>query len=366
MEPMRKPEEQAVFALRELYRSRGYRPYKMSRFEAYDLYVENKDFLQSDRVITFSDRGGRLLAMKPDVTLSIIKNAPDHPGQVQKVYYNENVYRADSGIQGFREILQTGLECVGDLGAYEIAEVALLAARSLALLGSGFVLNLSHMGFVWAVLDNSGLSASGRKEALGFLRQKNSHELLALCRRENIGEAGAGKLLALIREDGNAETVCAALLPLLDSGRERELLEELSRVCRILTGSGFGGNIRLEFSVGNEMKYYSGLVFKGYLEGIPVSVLSGGQYDRLLRKMGRASRAIGFAINLNLLETRNPREEVDILLLHDPSEPAERVMEAVESLPGSVLAATELPPEGTFQRIAKLGKEGIQWLNPEC
>ena len=158
-----KAEERAVFALRALYRSRGYRSYKMSRFEAYDLYVTNKDFLRSDRVITFSDRSGRLLAMKPDVTLSIIKNAADAPGQILKVYYNENVYRADSGTQGFREILQTGLECVGDLSGYEIAEVACLAAESLELLGGAFVMNLSHMGFVWAVLDESGLSGGDRK-----------------------------------------------------------------------------------------------------------------------------------------------------------------------------------------------------------
>ena len=121
MNPIWKNEEQAGFALKDLYRSYGYIPYKMSRFEEYDLYVRNKDFLVSDQIITFSDRSGRLLAMKPDVTLSIVKNAPEAPGVVQKVYYQENVYR------DYREILQAGLECVGDLGDYEIAEVTVPA-----------------------------------------------------------------------------------------------------------------------------------------------------------------------------------------------------------------------------------------------
>ena len=49
-----KHEERAVFALRSLYRNYGYAPYKMSRFEEYDLYVRNKDFLVSDQIITFS------------------------------------------------------------------------------------------------------------------------------------------------------------------------------------------------------------------------------------------------------------------------------------------------------------------------
>ena len=73
-------EEKAIFALRELYQHFGYEHYKMSRFEEYELYVRNKDFLVSDEVITFTDRNGRLMALKPDVTLSIIKNAVDCPG----------------------------------------------------------------------------------------------------------------------------------------------------------------------------------------------------------------------------------------------------------------------------------------------
>ena len=114
-DPIWKNEVRSGDALQKLYRGYGYIPYKMSRFEEYDLYVRNKDFLVSDQIITFSDRSGRLLALKPDVTLSIVKNAPEQPGVVQKVYYQENVYR------DYREILQAGLECVGDLGDYEIA-----------------------------------------------------------------------------------------------------------------------------------------------------------------------------------------------------------------------------------------------------
>ena len=37
--------EKAVFALRTLYSRHGYRPFKMSKFEEYDLYSKNKDFL---------------------------------------------------------------------------------------------------------------------------------------------------------------------------------------------------------------------------------------------------------------------------------------------------------------------------------
>ena len=88
-----KNDEKAVFQLRSLYRKYGYSQYKMSKFEEYDLYVRNKNFLVSDNIITFTDTDGKLMALKPDVTLSIIKNTKDESDSVQKVYYNENVYR---------------------------------------------------------------------------------------------------------------------------------------------------------------------------------------------------------------------------------------------------------------------------------
>ena len=84
-----KNDEKAIFTLRSLYQKYGYRQYKMSKFEEYDLYARNKDFLVSDSVITFTEPGGRLMALKPDVTLSIIKNSQD--GVLNKVYYNERL-----------------------------------------------------------------------------------------------------------------------------------------------------------------------------------------------------------------------------------------------------------------------------------
>ena len=124
--------EQTIYRLRGLYEKYGYRRFKMSKFEAYDLYVRNKDFLVSDRMITFTDARGTLMALKPDVTLSILKNTREGEPGPRKVYYNENVYRTDKSDETFQEIMQTGLECIGDLDLYHIYEVIALAVGSLA------------------------------------------------------------------------------------------------------------------------------------------------------------------------------------------------------------------------------------------
>lgn len=351
-DPIWKNEVRSGDALQKLYRGYGYIPYKMSRFEEYDLYVRNKDFLVSDQIITFSDRSGRLLALKPDVTLSIVKNAPEQPGVVQKVYYQENVYR------DYREILQAGLECVGDLGDYEIAEVVLLAAKSLQLLGGRWVLDISHMGLLAAVLDSSGFNREAQNRAMEYLHRKNFHQLEALCQ----GNGAWEKLSAIAACHGGREAL-EQIAALLTTQEERQALAQLEGLWSVLEASGCADCVRLDFSVGNNMRYYSGVVFRGYLEGIPASVLSGGQYDKLPRKMGRSARAIGFAVYLDLLENRNREEDafaVDTLILHDGSADPLVLMAAAEeaSQNGTVLVARKLPDARNWKKLLRFEKGG--------
>ena len=350
MNPTWKHERRPGDALQNLYRGFGYIPYKMSRFEEYDLYVRNKDFLVSDQIITFSGRGGRLLALKPDVTLSIVKNAPEDPGVVEKVYYQENVYR------DYREILQAGLECVGDLGEYEIAEVVLLAARSLQLLGDRWVLDISHMGLLSAVLEASGLNPQEQNQAMEYLHRKNFHQLKALCN----GNTAWEKLSALSVCRGGRDAL-EQLSKVLTTQEEKQALEQLKGLWKILEASGCADSVRLDFSVGNSMRYYSGVVFRGYLEGIPTSILSGGQYDKLPRKMGRNAKAIGFAVYLDLLENGNKQAnafDVDTLILHDGTAEPMVLMTAAESAAetGTVLVTRELPQNRGWKKLLRFEK----------
>jgi ATP phosphoribosyltransferase regulatory subunit len=146
-------DELAIYDLRELYRKFGYSQYKVSRFEEYDLYARNKSFLVSENILTFTDTNGKLMALKPDVTLSIIKNISADDKEMYKLYYNENVYRTSAESHGFKEIVQTGLECIGSLDVLDTFEVVYLAAKSLDVVSSDFVLDISHIGVFSAVLD---------------------------------------------------------------------------------------------------------------------------------------------------------------------------------------------------------------------
>ena len=338
-------EEKVIFALRELYTKYGYLQFKMSKFEEYDLYVRNKDFLVSDSVITFNDTNGKLLALKPDVTLSIIKNSSDDAGSVQKLYYNENVYRISKNTHSFKEIMQTGLECIGDISTYNVCEVLSLAAKSLCAISDAYVLDLSHMGLISSVLD--GISDETKKLILKYISEKNTHDLASLCEKENIN---SDILTSLISVSGKASEIREKLSKIPFPASSDEALSEIYEIADILKNLPESDHIQFDFSITNDMNYYSGIVFKGYIEGIPSGILTGGRYDLLMNKMGKKSAAIGFAVYLDFLERymeETKEYDTDILLLYSSNDDISSVLNTVSSLTaqGNRVQAEKCVPE---------------------
>ncbi len=315
-EKILKSEEKAVFALRSLYKSYGYLPFKMSKFEEYDLYVKNKDFLISDRVITFNDKDGRLLALKPDVTLSIIKNTSVNKGTKSKVYYNENVYRVSGETGQFKEIMQTGLECIGELDISDIFEVLSLAVKSLAEVSNDFVLDLSHMGLLSALLEQASDDELFKKEITALISDKNAHEARAVCEKYRISEDNTENILTLSTLYGSPYTVIEKLSSMCKSPAALKAYDELCRITALLETLECSERIRLDFSVVNDMNYYNGIVFRGFISGIHEGVLAGGEYGKLLANMGKDMGAVGFALYLDkLCELDLDRSEYDVDVL---------------------------------------------------
>lgn len=357
-----KSEEKVIFKLRGLYRKYGYTHFKMSKFEEYDLYATNKEFLVSDSVITFTDTSGKLMALKPDVTLSIVKNSADAKGLVNRFYYNENVYRISDKTHHYKEIMQTGLECIGDLTPYHFCEVVRLAAMSLGAISERSVLNLSHLGVISAALEGQEFGVS-RGELLSCIENKNTGGVRALCEQYDIGPARTAFLEALTEAYGDPAEVLAALRA---KTKEKKILAALDEFGEILAlcGKIEGVRIAVDFSLVSDMNYYNGLTFRGYVKDIPTSVLRGGQYDKLMEKMGKTSRAIGFAVYLDLLDRLEKESEydVDVLLLVSDATPAERILSETEKLIAegkTVSVQTQMPEKLRYKQQEVLGKEAL-------
>lgn len=350
--------EQLTKQLGDLYRSYGYMNYSMSKFEEYELYLRNKDFLISDRVLTFTDTDGKLMALKPDVTLSIIKNTRDNDS-LQKLYYRENVYRPGSSTQGFREIMQVGLECMGNVDSYQILEVILLAVQSLQAVSDRCVLDISHMGLLSELLDKCGVAESSKEKVLAAIGSKNAHEVRALC--QNCG-ADSAPLEKLAKLSGKSADVMQDLTELFADAPEFNAFRQLMEALEKTDAADF---INIDFSVVNDMRYYNGIAFRGFVEGVPDGILAGGQYDTLMEKMGRKAKAIGFALYPDDLERIAAQEEPDkaAVLLYSAETPLDAVASAVKSLLAQGLAVSALPQGSKPQpgtKIYQLTDEGVK------
>lgn len=354
-----KYDEQAVFLLRSLYSKYGYKQYKMRKFEEYDLYVRNKDFLISDSVITFTDTNGKLMALKPDVTLSIVKNTKDSDGSVQKVYYDENVYRVSKGTHSYKEIKQAGLECIGDVDTYCVCEVLSLAVKSLMTISESCVVDVSDLAILFALYDYIGLSYETRKRMTSLISDKNTHEMKRLCEDMSVSAESTALLEELISYNGTPDEILPRLKAMAERIGAQAEFSEFESVVSSLDGE-LQSKLRIDFSVVSDINYYNGIVFKGFIDKIPDSVLSGGRYDSLMQSMSRKSKAIGFAVYIDMLERFNIKErEFDYaaVLLYSENDSISTVKNAAQRLIneyGCVFTAKKLPEKATYGKLFEL------------
>ncbi len=323
-------DEEYFIGLRRLFESFGYKKFKMRKFENYDLYLENKSFLRSGNIITVTGPKGRLLAIKPDVTLSIVKNVREDMLPA-KYYYNESVYIADSSDGSINESTQIGLEYIGNLDIRALAEILLLASESLLRVDEEYLIAISHMSFVSDILTDSGLGETERNAVIGLISQKNLHGIRALCESLNVDEVCTERICSLAFVCGELREEINNAKQFVCGSASQAGYEELVALSEVIEEFGLSDKFILDFSLMNDMNYYNGLVFQGFIHGVPKNVLSGGRYDNLVRRFGVETSAAGFAVFTDVLDKfryQSEEYDYDIFLLYSSDCRAETVLKA--------------------------------------
>ena len=138
-------------AMIELFASRGYREVATPGLEYYNLFARTGHPLPEESLYKLTDREGRLLVLRPDLTMPIARIAatrlageelPLRLCTVQSVYRMRSSYTGRPG-----EWRQGGIELIGASGLDADLEVVTLAADCLRTLGIGdFRLEIGHAG----------------------------------------------------------------------------------------------------------------------------------------------------------------------------------------------------------------------------
>lgn len=308
-------ENSIVSNLINIYERFGFKKIKLSKFEDYNLYNNNKDFLQTEHILTFMNLNGNLKSLRPDVTLSIVKKVlKDNEKETQKIYYIEDIYKIVSN--EYEEIPQVGVEIIGKLNKYSNLEIISMAIESLKSINEDYILEISNIDFISAIFDEIGINENLKIEILKNIYGKNKHDLEKLLDK-NIKSEYKKYILSFIELSGNYKYILKKLKSLIINKKMQKSYEELKSLSFVFELYNNFDKILLDFSIESQLGYYNGIIFKGYIKGNNDIILSGGRYDKLLNKFNSNKNAIGFAIYMDKLYEKNKTSDfIDILILY--------------------------------------------------
>lgn len=308
-------ENSIVSNLINIYERFGFKKIKLSKFEDYNLYNNNKDFLQTEHILTFMNLNGNLKSLRPDVTLSIVKKVlKDNEKETQKIYYIEDIYKIVSN--EYEEIPQVGVEIIGKLNKYSNLEIISMAIESLKSINEDYILEISNIDFISAIFDEINLEENLKIEILNNIYLKNKHDLEKLLNK-NVDGKYKKYILSFIELSGNYKDILKKLKSLIINKKMQKSYEELKSLSFVFELYNNFDKILLDFSIESQLGYYNGIIFKGYIKESNDIILSGGRYDKLLNKFNSNKNAIGFAIYMDKLYEKNKSSDyIDILILY--------------------------------------------------
>ncbi len=353
-----KKDEIVGLKLRKLFESYGYAQYKMSKFEEYSFYMDNKSFLKSEQIIAFSDKSGRLMALKPDITLSIAKNSRAKEGISEKLYYNESVYRYAKHSKEYKEFQQMGLEFMGEIDDYQTLEIVTLALKSLEVISEDFVLDLSHMGLIAGLFELINITSDTEKEnLLACIVGKNSHDLEKTAASYSISKQNISLLKDVLACPNSLTEAIDFWKKIAKNDTLICAVDDLVRLCNNFATSNYLKKLRLDISIVNDTNYYNNLIFQGYIKNLPFMVLSGGRYDPLLYKFGRNINAMGFALSIDELSRYFPLQKDKneaVAVVYDASTNTNVLRDAIEKQRAKGLKVTALRGAPSYDNFGKV------------
>ncbi len=294
-----------------LYEKRGYGSVVTPALEYYDVFNFDSQTISEENMFKLTDKSGRLVVLRPDNTTPMARIAATrlkNASRPLKLCYNQNVYRVSGDYSGKRsEFAQTGIEIIGGGTRKADLEAVVTALRTLREIsdfyggGINYKLELGHACFCKALLDSFGLDEEMRDVVTKYISAKNSSSLEVLLGRDE----SLCRVIEIVRQIPRlygTKSVIEKARTLCSGVREaEEALDYLEGLFDVLDENGFSENISIDLATVNDMDYYTGVVFRGYIDYTGESILGGGRYDNLMQNFGFSETATGFGVNLSLV-----------------------------------------------------------------
>jgi len=278
--------------LRDVARCYGYREVCTPEFEDLELFTMRSGEGIIEEMYVFEDKGGRKLALRPEITAAVIRmyinEAKVAPKPLRWCYFAD-CFRYERPQKGrYRQFWQFGVELIGADTAAADAETIMLASDMLNATGVTYELKVGHLSFMKNLVKD--LEPAMQRMVRAHLDKKDFDGLNATLESLNRMDL-ATSLTALVSTRDLAEAFeIAGAIP------EKERFEKT-----IGSLDAAGVKYSLNFGIARGLDYYTGMVFEGFAQnlGAENQILGGGTY-RLAHLFGGDDVAsCGFAIGFD-------------------------------------------------------------------
>ncbi len=340
--------------VKSTFRSFGYRQVLTPTFEYFDMYKDLFEGINFRHMIKFISPQGDVMVLRPDATIPVARMAAKNygnPNEYLKFFYTAPIFRQSETQKGDeREFLQAGIEYFANAGASCDAEVIAIGIQTLLNNGiQNFRIDLGQVDYLSALLEEAEPDPKARKRIIELIESKNSGELGAYLDQRCINEQLKDLIVSIIHMYGDPKEILPLARQNAINVRMRTAIDNCEEVLNILKDYGYQKYMIIDMGFTNPLDYYTGVIFKGYIENFGKAVIQGGRYDRLTQNFGTSKPACGFGININdlteIISTNKLLEAVvcytDILIIYQVGDRKEALLLASKLRAQGYIVETE-------------------------
>lgn len=281
----------------------GYNEVITPTIEFYQTYNAGYQNLKDENMYKFFDNKGRILVLKPDMTIPIARLVATKLKDIKppiRLRYASNVFRVHESLGGKRnEYTDCGVELIGLTNDESDLEILLTALDALTALNvDGFKLDIGDISLFNSAIKELNLNEDESSELASLVDQKSLKQLELFLEKLDVPDKCKDFFIKLPWLFGGVE--------ILEEGKKIAFndevvksIEYLEKLYNYLEELGCSEGITFDLGMVPMLNYYTGIIFRGYVEGIGTTVLSGGRYDNLIKSFGRDLPSVGFSINLD-------------------------------------------------------------------
>ena len=285
----------------------GFAEYDAPVLEPLDLYKTKSGDEIEGQLFSFTDKGGREVALRPEMTPTVCRLVGAKASALKrpiKWYSIAEFYRYERMQKGRgRCFFQFNADIFGEPGPE--AEIELIALLTQCLCSFGlteqdFYVRLSDRNLWFYYLEALGLDEARIRAVLGAVDKfEKMGDDAFKAYAEQFGELEAG-LKAKVLEFLQIKSLPALEAVLAPIGGEKlaARLGDWRKLLGGLTAMGLERYVEVDLGVVRGLAYYTGFVFEAFdRKGELRALAGGGRYDDLVQKLGGpALPAVGFAI----------------------------------------------------------------------